>query len=226
MSGSVPDLTSFFERYEALAKEADAIFEHVRAKYPAEVICREGCSSCCHALFDLSLIEALYLKNKFDAFPLEGLQRFQVVDKAGEIDRQIAKIKRKAFKESRNGKDNNEILQEMAALKVRCPLLGADDRCVLYDNRPITCRLYGIPTSIGGKGHTCGQTGFLAGQAYPTVALDKVHERLASLSQELATYIKTAYSELHFMYIPVSTALVTSYDAKYLGIGGIAKEED
>ena len=223
---TLPDISSFFQRYEAFAKEADAIFEHVRKNFPAEVVCKEGCASCCHALFDLSLIEAMYLKDAFDKAPVEGMERFRIADNAGTIDRQIAKLKRKAFKESQAGKDNNSILQEMAAQKVRCPLLGADNNCILYEKRPITCRLYGVPTSIGGKGHTCGLTGFLQGKAYPTVALDKMHERLASLSKELADYINTAYSELHYMYVPVSTALITVYDAKYLGIGGRPKEED
>lgn len=226
MSGTLPDLSPFFARYEALAQEADAIFEHIRGQFPAEVVCREGCSSCCYALFDLSLVEALYIKAQFDARVPAGVERFKITENASSIDRKIAKIKRQAFRESQSGKDNNEILREMAAQQVRCPLLGADDRCLLYDNRPITCRLYGVPTAIGGKAHTCGKTGFLQGVAYPTVALDKMQERLAALSQELAASIQTAYTELHFMYVPVSMALITTYDATYLGIGGIPKEDD
>lgn len=226
MSGTLPDLSPFFARYEALAGEADAIFAHIRNQYPAEVACREGCSSCCYALFDLSLVEALYLNAQFNARIPVGTERFKITENASAIDRKIVKIKRQAFRDSQKGKDNNEILREMAVQRVRCPLLDAADRCMLYDTRPITCRLYGVPTAIGGKAHTCGQTGFLQGVAYPTVALDKMQERLADLSRELAAYLQTAYTELHFMYVPVSMALITTYDAAYLGIGGIRKEED
>ena len=222
----MPDLTPFFDRYEQLAREADALFAHVRGQFPEEVVCREGCSSCCHALFDLTLVEALYLNNRFAAQAIDPVARFAILDRAGKVDRAITKIKRKAFKDSRAGKDSNAILREMAGLSVRCPLLGDDERCIMYEDRPVTCRLYGAPTSIGGKGHTCGKTGFIQGRVYPTVALDKVQARLASLSRELAEGIGTAYDELHTMLVPVSSALIATYDDAYLGIGGIRREED
>lgn len=226
MTGVLPDLTPFFERYERYARDADALFERIRAEFPDLVVCREQCSSCCHALFDLSLVEALYLNAKFrDRLP-DGKERSAILDAADAADRQNARVKRRIFKESKTGKDSNEILAEVAATTIRCPLLGSDDRCVLYDVRPITCRLYGVPTAIGGKSHTCGKTGFIQGQAYPTVALDKMQHRLADLSAELAAHIGTAYSELPSMYVPVSAALITLYDAAYLGIGGIPKESD
>lgn len=226
MAGSLPDLTPFFERYAQQAREADALFERVRAEYPDLVICREGCSSCCHALFDLSLVEALYLNAEFQKRVPMGNERAAILDAADTADRQAARIKRKVFKESQAGRESNEILTEVAAIRLRCPLLGKDDRCIMYEARPITCRLYGVPTAIGGRAHTCGKTGFTQGGRYPTVALDKVQHRLSDLSRELAESIGTAYTELASMYVPVSSALLTEYDAAYLGIGGIPKEKD
>ena len=226
MSGALPDLTPFFTRYEAFAREADALFTGIRGQFPDLVVCREKCSSCCHALFDLSLVEALYLNARFLELVPVGMERFAILTAADEADRKNVRIKRRAFKDSQAGKDSNEILTEIAAATVRCPLLGKDDRCMLYDVRPVTCRLYGVPTAIGGRAHTCGKTGFIQGQPYPTVALDKVQHRLAQLSAELAASIGTAYSELASMYVPVSTALITTYDAAYLGIGGIKRKED
>lgn len=226
MTGALPDLTPFFERYEQHAREADALFERIRSEYPELVVCREQCSSCCHALFDLSLVEALYLNAKFsERFPA-GMEKTAILDQADESDRKAARIKRRVFKESKEGRDSNVILKEVAAEAVRCPLLGKDDRCLMYDVRPITCRLYGVPTAIGGKSHTCGKTGFEQGKAYPTVALDKMQHRLSALSEELAGVIGTAYKELASMYVPVSSALITVYDASYLGIGGIPKEKE
>ena len=226
MTGALPDMTPFFARYEAFAREADALFEHISGQFPELVVCREQCSNCCHALFDLSLVEALYLNKAFLERIPEGSARAAVLEAADAADRHTARIKRKVFKESQAGKDSNELLAEVAALTVRCPLLDKDDRCLLYEVRPITCRLYGVPTAIGGKAHTCGKTGFVQGEAYPTVALDKIQQRLTLLSEELATTIGTAYTQLASMYVPVSTALLTVYDAAYLGIGGIRKEKD
>jgi Fe-S-cluster containining protein len=226
MIGALSDSMPFFARYEALAREADALFEHIRGQYPDLVLCREQCSSCCHALFDLSLIEALYLNKAFLERIAEGEERALVLEAAGIADRQAARIKRKAFNESQAGRDSNEILEEVASAVIACPLLDKHDRCLLYENRPITCRLYGVPTAIGGKAHSCGKTGFIQGVAYPTVALDTIQQRLSTLSEELAAAIGTAYTRLASMYVPVSTALLTVYDPAYLGIGGIPKESD
>lgn len=226
MIGALPDMTPFFARYEAFAREADALFEHIRGQHPELVVCREQCSSCCHALFDLSLVEALYLNRAFLERIPEGEARGAILAAADAADRQAARMKRKAFKDSQAGRDSNEILAEIAAASVRCPLLDKEDRCLLYEVRPITCRLYGVPTAIGGKAHTCGKTGFAQGSSYPTVALDKIQQRLTLLSEELAAASGTAYTQLSSMYVPVSAALLTVYDAAYLGIGGIRKEKD
>ena len=85
-------------------------------------------------------------------------------------------------------------------------------------------RLYGIPTAIGGVAHTCGRTGFAPGGRYPTVALDKIHERLAGLSHEILVAVQSRYRELDQVYVPVSMALFTRYDNAYLGIGPVKKE--
>lgn len=218
MAASLPDLSPFFARYEQFAREADALFERVRGQHPDLVVCRERCSSCCHALFDLSLVEAMYLNAEFQRRMPAGPERSAVLERADRADRDAARLKRKIFKESQAGKESNAILAEVAQETLRCPLLGDDDLCLLYEARPVTCRLYGVPTAIGGKAYTCGKTGFQAGGAYPTVALDKMQHRLADLSAELAGALQSRYKELALMYVPVSSALITSYDADYLGV--------
>ena len=116
------------------------------------------------------------------------------------------------------------IMEEAAKARIRCPLLDSNDQCVLYDYRPITCRLYGIPTAIGGKGHVCGQSNFAAGASYPTVHLDKIQERLDRLSVEIRDRVQSRFKELHEVFVPVSMALLTNYDDAYLGIGPAPKE--
>lgn len=226
MAASLPDLTPFFERYKRYAREADALFARVRAEFPERVTCGAGCSSCCHALFDLSLVEVLHLNAEFYKRVPSGPGRTALLDAADKADRQAARVKRKMFKESKAGRDSNELLAEAAAVSLRCPLLGTDDRCILYEARPIICRLYGVPMAVGGKARTCGKTGFTQGEKYPTVALDTIQSRLSALSGELAAFTGTAYTGLASMYVPVSSALLTEYDAAYLGIGGIRKERD
>ncbi len=215
----LPDLTALFERYEALCREADAIFAHVREKHGECVACEPGCADCCSALFDLPLIEAVYINHAFrQSFP-SGAQRSALLDAADAADRAIHKIKRRAFKDWQSGRDENAIMAELGRERVRCPLLGDDARCSLYHARPLTCRVYGIPLNIGGKGQICGKSRFASGNQYPAVHLDVLRGRLAELSGDLARHVQSGYDEVHTVLVPLSMALLTEYDATYFGVG-------
>jgi Fe-S-cluster containining protein len=218
------DLKPYFDRYEKVVAQADQVFEKVKKTFPDEVRCRTGCADCCHALFDLTLIEALYLNHHFFG-SFDGENRERLVSKANKADRAIYKIKRQAYRESQAGKDENQILEELADVRVRCPLLNDAERCELYTHRPITCRLYGIPTAIGGKGHTCGLSGFKAGTHYPTVNLDLVHQQLYEISKDLVQDIKSRFSGLGEILVPLSMAILTDYNEVYLGTRDAADEK-
>lgn len=212
------DFSPAFARYEAIAAEADAVFAKVAAACPGLVACGEGCSDCCHALFDLTFIEALYLNAKFnEAFP-PGAARDAILERANKADREHYKLKRKAFQASERGIAAQEILADLARERIRCPLLGEDNRCVLYKYRPVTCRLYGVPLEIGGAAHTCGRAGFEQGGRYPTVKIEKLQDRLMELSQEVVAALPTKLPLMGDVLAPVSLALVTEYDDEYLGI--------
>lgn len=215
----IPDLTPIFARYEALAAEADAIFAHVREAHADRVSCATGCSDCCHALFDLSLVEAMYLNKVFTESIPYGRERSNILERAADLDRKAVRIKRDMFKASKEGKSPEEIMADAARVRLACPLLSADNTCILYAHRPITCRLYGVPLNINGKGHVCGKTGFQAGGAFPAVNMDKIQDRLEGLSRDIAAAVESRFKELHQVYVPVSMALLTRYDEQYLGIG-------
>ena len=212
------DLTPYFEKYEELVAKADAAFERVRDAYAECVKCQEKCADCCQALFDLTLIEALYIHNKFIQ-EFKGAQKVKLLEKANRADRRIHRIKRKAYKDYRAGKSEERILAELALERVRCPLLNERDLCDLYEYRPITCRFYGIPTAIGGSGHTCGLSGFKKGCKYPTVHLDAVHNRLQHISAEFLRDIESRNVKLTDLLVPLSMALLSDYDHAYLGVG-------
>ena len=207
----------FFEKYKSLVNQVDSVFLKVQEEYADCVACELGCSDCCHALFDLTLIEALYIKSQFDSvFEAEG--RDVILGRADRSDRQIQQLKRRAHKAFQNGKSEKSILEEMAAQKIRCPLLDDENQCALYSVRPITCRLYGIPTAIGGQSHTCGLSGFKKGNAYPTVKLENIQKQLYDLSSDLARDLHSRYPKLDEMLVPVSMALLTDYTEEYLGV--------
>jgi Fe-S-cluster containining protein len=212
------DFTEYFKKYEAIVAEVDAVFKKFETEMPDLVKCGKGCSDCCYALFDVTLVEAMYINAKFNE-KFSGLERSAILDRADKADRAIHKLKRKVYKASQEGRPVNDILLEVAKARVRCPMLGEDDLCSIYENRPITCRLYGVPTSIGGEAHTCNKAGFKGGEKYPTVNMDIILDRLLAIGKELQTGIGSRFRELGEMLLPVSMAIVTEYDEQYLGVG-------
>ena len=117
------DLSLYFKKYENLVATADEVFDRVKKAHVDCVKCGEQCSDCCFALFDLTLIEALYIHHRFSE-KFEGSAKVELLEKANRADRQIYKIKRKAFKAFQSGKNEGEILGELAFERVRCPLLS------------------------------------------------------------------------------------------------------
>jgi len=218
------DYSPFFAEYEALVALSEKTFKQVAEQYAEQVNCRIGCDDCCYALFDLSLIEAIYINHKFnEAFNASRLASLK--EAANRIDRQIHKIKRSAHRDLMAGKNEELILMEMAAVRVECPLLNDAHQCELYAHRPITCRLYGIPTAIGGIGYTCGKSGFKEGEAYPTVNLDPIQRKLHDISADLVKAIRSSYADLADMLVPLSMALITDYDQTFLGTKDVTGEE-
>ena len=218
------DLKPYFEKYESLVEKSEEAFDRVKAAHTECVKCEEKCADCCFALFDLTLIEALYLHHKFNE-KFKGSAKVELVEKANRADRQIYKIKRKAFKELQSGRNEGELLAEMAIERVRCPLLSEKDLCDLYDYRPLTCRFYGIPTAIGGAGHTCGKSGFKEGEKYPTVNLDAVYGQLQQISAELLRDIQSKNVKLVDLLVPLSSAVIMNFDEVFLGVAEEPEEK-
>ena len=214
----IPELEHVFKKYEAFVKQLDGVFESVRQQHSDCVKCKLECSDCCHALFDLSLVEALYINTRF-LEKVAGERKLEVLEDANKADRKIYQLKRKAFKAVDGGeKSEEQVLLEMATERVRCPVLNKENQCDLYMYRPVTCRLYGIPTAIAGHGHTCGLSAFEAGESYPTVNLDSVHSKLHELSREIIDVLQSTHVKMGDVLMPLSMALLTVFDASYLGI--------
>ncbi len=207
-----------FSQYEVLSEAADQIFKKVTIEFPEEMKCKKGCSDCCHALFDVSLVEAFYINHHFNRC-FSGDEKVALIEKANRADRTIYKIKRDARKRMEKGHTEEDLLVSLAAERVRCPLLNSRNQCDLYENRPITCRLYGVPTEIGGLTHSCGMSGFVKGKSYPTVHMEKMNQQLFALAAAFVREISSRFGDLSGLVMPVSAALLTKFDDSFLGIG-------
>lgn len=218
------DFKPFFERYEMVSAQAEAAFKQVHHTHESLVRCKKGCSDCCYALFDLTLIEALYINYHFIG-KVSGDEKARLIEEGNRIDRATYRVKRKAFKDVEAGKNEVEVLMELAKERMRCPFLNKEDLCILYEYRPITCRVYGIPTSSGGMGHTCGLSGFSEGTKYPTVNLDAIQNQLRQITSDFLKEIKSKNVKMVDMLIPLSMAIITEFDEVFLGLKESQEDE-
>lgn len=220
------DMKPYFKKYETIVAKVESVFQKMKDQYPQEVNCSQGCSDCCNALFDLTLIEALYVNHYFNQ-QFSGNKKDQLIEGANKADRQIYKIKKDAYRLTKEGKkDEAAIIEEISQKRIRCPLLGDNDLCELYEYRPIACRVYGIPQAVSGKGRTCGFSGFISGESYPTFNHDIIHDMLLVISDEFVQSIGSKHLKMGDLLIPVSMALITDYDEVYLGLPSEKTETD
>jgi Fe-S-cluster containining protein len=138
-------MNTLLDRYGALLGEVDAWFRRSLDRHPDLIACRNGCSQCCRGLFDITLLDAFYLKRGFDTLP-DPLK----TELAREAFRRLKQLSgvNPAFAEPwlLNGIPEDEwdaLMPEED--ETPCLLLSETGGCLVYDYRPMTCRLNGIP---------------------------------------------------------------------------------
>ena len=138
-------MTDLLERYGSLLREVDAWFRACSARYPDQIRCHSGCSFCCRGLFDITLLDAFYIKRGVDQLP--DSQRLKIIAAANKRLKPMTS-QFPAFVEPWV---LNVIPEpEWDALmpeedETPCLLLSESGECLVYENRPMTCRLNGIP---------------------------------------------------------------------------------
>lgn len=173
-------LKDIFEKYEQLAVQAEESFNNMQQSYGDCVKCEVQCSDCCNAVFGLFPVESAYLNNRFNE--LDQQAQKEITARVKDFEKTLTEMQEK-IREC--GDDAEKINEIMALQRIRCPLLNDQQKCSLYAHRPITCRVYGIPTVINGKPHACWKACFEKGKAYPAFNLDGLYKELFELSKSL-----------------------------------------
>ncbi|RJR26436.1 MAG: hypothetical protein C4582_01735 [Desulfobacteraceae bacterium] len=193
-----------FESYERLAGDADAVFEKIKSEAQGLVRCRQGCADCCHAAFGLFLIEAAYLQWRFQG--LDRKTRRPALTRCSKADRELEKLQKKFIEDNSAGHDKGI---DLSLVRIRCPLLSDDLSCDLYTYRPITCRVYGIPTSADGNSRVCPRSGFDEGSRYTTFDLGAAERILYGLSRRMLGSSPHGDVEKSGLLVSVSKAIKT-----------------
>jgi len=209
-------LDDLFSKYVLETRKADHLFHTIQEKYPLSVKCRIHCCDCCHAVFGVFPIEAAYINYHFNH--LERKIRRDVLRRAEKAEADVlrAKDKLKAFDDKPQMK-----VYGLGKQRVRCPLLTEREECVLYEKRPIICRIYGVPFSLmtGDKerSYVCNISGFQEKVTYPTVKLYKIYGELCRLSEELFKTAGSSHPEKATLMLPLSRVIRMPFETLIKG---------
>jgi len=138
-------MEQILKRHRALLAQVDAWFAKSMELYPEKISCRSGCSACCRSLFDITLLDAYYLKLGFDALPAEIREavRKKALERLQLMRGEWPEFDQPYLLNYRPEEEWEPLMPEED--ETPCVLVGEDGRCLVYENRPMTCRLHGIP---------------------------------------------------------------------------------
>jgi Fe-S-cluster containining protein len=196
-----------FRSYELLVDKAEAAFQGMQKDHSSCIKCEPHCSDCCHAIFGLFLIEAGYLKEHLDELTNE--EKRAALLRCEEAEKSLERLQK--MLQAHEG-DPQMQAYIMSRERIPCPLLNENQDCILYPYRPITCRVYGIPTKVQGKARVCWKAEFKKDERYPVFDLDGVYRDLYFLSIELLKSAGKDDPEKASLLISVSKAITTSLE--------------
>jgi Fe-S-cluster containining protein len=133
-----------------LVQIVDAAFADSARRAGAALVCRPGCTQCCHGAFAINALDAQRLAT--------GMEILRTNDPALAADLQRrARIWLYEFGPTFPGNPRTGILGDSDAERARfddyanqapCPALNSAGLCDVYPWRPMTCRVFGPPVRI------------------------------------------------------------------------------
>lgn len=138
-------MQDILEQYGSLLREVDSWFANCLRQYPEKITCQQGCSACCRGLFDITLLDAVYLKCGFELLPndLKSFILSKSEARLNAVSRVYPDFVQPWLLNSIPETDWDLIMPEED--EIPCVLLSESGQCLVYENRPMTCRLNGIP---------------------------------------------------------------------------------
>lgn len=187
--------------YKELLAAADAWFTGCLNFAGDQIRCGQGCSGCCHGLFDITFLDALLLREGAAALPATARALVSANARA-----QVQRLQKKwpTFGPPYllNGIPEEE-WDSPEENSTPCPLLDDSGRCRVYAFRPLICRLHGLPhVDFDGEifAEDCCTENFPAADPFALSALRGDFRRLfraeARLLRELAARLGITGGEL------------------------------
>lgn len=144
-------LASTLLAYRQLLGEVDSWFTNCLQAGGSTLACRAGCSACCRALFDITLLDAWLLQEAFAGLPM--VVQAQVLNRCQpRLPELLGRWPGLSNPYLLNGFPEEEWSAMPEEDPTPCPLLDENGCCLVYAARPLTCRLHGLPNiDVGGE---------------------------------------------------------------------------
>lgn len=107
------------DSYRQLIEYVDLLSAKLSSHYARHLVCRSGCSGCCHHHLSVFAVEAAAVREAVETLP-EHVQ--------AQLEQQARDVQ----------------TLEARGEPVACPML-IEDRCSIYQSRPLICRTQGLP---------------------------------------------------------------------------------
>lgn len=121
MEYSIEDFSKYKKYLNTISKVLDEYFENQK-EY---ICCKKGCAYCCeHGQYPLSELEFHYLLLGF--FKLDMKKQQEIIQKIKSLKEEYQKT------------------EDKANFMYKCPFLGDDKVCTVYDFRALICRVFGL----------------------------------------------------------------------------------
>ena len=130
--------------YEKLLSRVDRWFDGAAKSAGEAIACRKGCAQCCRGLFDITLLDAWLLKQAFDRLPTAVRQPALAKAQARlhALQKEWPQLRPPYIL---NLLPHEEWMETPEDDLTPCPLLDEQGLCLVYEARPMTCRLHGLP---------------------------------------------------------------------------------
>ena len=175
------DLKPFFQDYEILLEQVDDVFKEAAAEESSLLSCGRETEACCFHLVDLQLVEAAYLSHKMNK-TLTTAERKAAIERASGVTKRLRELGRRLEQEGLQGNTSEETLHLVYEQeKIKCPL-NLEGKCILYEARPICCRMHGLASPVGTKGDIAGDLAQKRKLIKPEADLAEVQQSLQRLS--------------------------------------------
>jgi Fe-S-cluster containining protein len=130
--------------YPALLGHLDIWQDAAHSMHPGVIPCRAGCSACCHGPFDISVADALLVRDAVTRLPTESGDEVRrragaQIERMGQLSPgfaapwDVAALGDAIFDDLVNALEDDP-----------CPALDDEGRCRIYQHRPMICRLMGL----------------------------------------------------------------------------------